>query len=1023
MTTLQTISSAVKVATDAAQTATAQANAATLSAKAATKSQLQTAIDAGAANQARQLAEDAVRGVDNRIYPGTFAAPPVTRPDGTTIQPGDIYTSDTGVLFQYLSGAWTDYNGDAQAAAAAADADRVAAQTAAGNAAADRVQTGLDRTQTGLDRVATAADVVSAEAAKAAAELAAQASLIQGGVYVDEPTGRAAVADGVAFKVQGTGNVAAFEYRRVNSGASTLIATYPSRAFMEAAITARTMFAVGNSVTFSFTAPATIGWAVMRFYCPLFAASAGPRRTADRAAAALPEGSALVIDLSADAVPPANFAVSEVVVTSTLLDEVTQGRKLLLAYHYPGGNLMGVLVPYLLAAANKAATTTAQAAAVTADGKAVTADGKAVVATNNALRGRKLVAGRILYEKWASTILTVTCSEGRVWKENNSGTYEAMIAPFGPQSLVVGEGMVVDLVGGALDGQGRRIPTKVLIGAGSGTGWQSDEKYVLVANSYDGVTAGEYRKSYDTLGRIAWSDERSTYLYSADTPTASVSVGWSGVRFYAGGSVPKIIADRALAPLPSGDCLYINMQDATNPLAVYQGLITDVAIEAYSGQLVMLAGNYSSGYLVGELASRLALSKKISSNEGVALARKLVGGRITQADWNGTQVTVTVTEGRSYKQANSGALEKRIAPVVGEVLLEGQGLVVDLAAGAVDGDGRYIPTKLYVAQSAATGWQTADKYILVANIGNTTIKGEYEPSFAGSAPTSGWQSDEVVIVQRSDEVDIYIKGSNPATAKYLRHRMQRKPNAGISSDVWRWNEVWEADRIGEFAFTPTLQLANGGEVETAIKQIGKTDFMGGTAHGEEEFFAVAMLIDGVNVPLGGVGQFRGRRVEFVQGSDMYEVDTAIPKSNRVAKNYKRWSFAREVIDLYQYIVWEDSLTLTDCYMTMLPWLRLNGPTQISDKAYRAPLYAVEDISTTGFVRVYDKTNNVKVSGPNGHSAEVRILKGWDKPNRRFNISETETYNKLYFEFCGNNYVTQVGEIMDVHAQFIIDTRN
>ena len=71
----------------------------------------------------------------------------------------------------------------------------------------------------------------SATAAKVAAESARDAALIQAGVYVDEPTGRAAVANGVAFKVQGSGDVAAYEYRRVNATTvSTLIATYPAKA-------------------------------------------------------------------------------------------------------------------------------------------------------------------------------------------------------------------------------------------------------------------------------------------------------------------------------------------------------------------------------------------------------------------------------------------------------------------------------------------------------------------------------------------------------------------------------------------------------------------------------------------------------------------------------------------------------------------------------------------------------------------------------------------------------------------------
>lgn len=57
---------------------------------------------------------------------------------------------------------------------------------------------------------------------------AINALLIQNGVYATEAAGRAAVADGVAFKVQGAGDVAAYEYRRTNGSTSVLIATYPS---------------------------------------------------------------------------------------------------------------------------------------------------------------------------------------------------------------------------------------------------------------------------------------------------------------------------------------------------------------------------------------------------------------------------------------------------------------------------------------------------------------------------------------------------------------------------------------------------------------------------------------------------------------------------------------------------------------------------------------------------------------------------------------------------------------------------
>jgi len=108
--------------------------------------------------------------------------------------------------------------------------DVIATNADAVATAADRVQTGLDRVQTGLDVIATNADVVLTGLDVIATEAARDAALIQAGVYTTEALGRAAVADGQAFKVQGSGDVAAYEYRRTNSTTSVLIATYPSSA-------------------------------------------------------------------------------------------------------------------------------------------------------------------------------------------------------------------------------------------------------------------------------------------------------------------------------------------------------------------------------------------------------------------------------------------------------------------------------------------------------------------------------------------------------------------------------------------------------------------------------------------------------------------------------------------------------------------------------------------------------------------------------------------------------------------------
>lgn len=88
------------------------------------------------------------------------------------------------------------------------------------------------------DLAAKASEVIVTNSESIAA--ARDVALAAGNLYPDEATGRAAVQDGKTFNVQGAGDVAAFQYRRVNADSSTLIATYPSAGALTAAQSAMT---------------------------------------------------------------------------------------------------------------------------------------------------------------------------------------------------------------------------------------------------------------------------------------------------------------------------------------------------------------------------------------------------------------------------------------------------------------------------------------------------------------------------------------------------------------------------------------------------------------------------------------------------------------------------------------------------------------------------------------------------------------------------------------------------------------
>lgn len=82
---------------------------------------------------------------------------------------------------------------------------------------------------------ATAAQTAraAAQAAATLAQAARDSAVIGAGAYDTEAEGRAAVADGENFKVLGDGDVAFYEYQRVNSTTSELKASYPSVAFVQ----------------------------------------------------------------------------------------------------------------------------------------------------------------------------------------------------------------------------------------------------------------------------------------------------------------------------------------------------------------------------------------------------------------------------------------------------------------------------------------------------------------------------------------------------------------------------------------------------------------------------------------------------------------------------------------------------------------------------------------------------------------------------------------------------------------------
>lgn len=999
------------------------------------------------------------------------------------------YSDRMGTVRRTLFGLESEFP-NAQANAAAAAAAAVAAADSAVDAANEATSAA-----SAVD--AAFAEATAAQASRVAAEAARDAAQLNAGIYDTTALGLAATTTGQYFSVPGTTSTVLTLYKN-NAGSAQLINSYPAS---NVAKLGRVTFS-DNQTTYLFSDTAgtdvLIGWTTLRF----LKGDGSYRAVADRAQSTLIAGNALYIDVATDS-PTYTAQEAEI---STIAVDVVMGTKILLAYNYFDGYMMGELVPMLMNAKQSAATAAAQTSASTAIAQAKL--------------GRSMFTVRatsFLFDDIAGTSVSVGWTTLRFLKGD---AVVAQVADRALTELPENQALYIDVAAG---GTGPFTAQQAAY-TGIAADVVAGNKILLVANYSNGYLIGEIAQCFVNKEMQAATATAQTAATAAQTAANTAQTNALAARRIIAGEITSLtfsggnaIVDISVGSVykeGNGGAVEKKIAPLTGvTLSIDTGIVVDLVGGAVDGSgrliptVVAIASNLQTGWQSG---SKYVLAVytgvvvhglyKHSFQNALLAARKLIAGRVTKADWSGASVTVSISEGRAYRESNAGLPEKVIAPLTDQVLALDECLVVDLANGSVDASGRVIPVKLLVAQSAAAGWQTASKYILAANGGSGVLAGEYEQYIPAAAPASGYSANEVVVVQRADEVDIFMKGSNPASARYLRYRMQRKPSPTINSDVWRWHEVWEVERTGDYAFTTLLQICNPGENEMAIRQLDKSDFMGGTAHGDEELFTVTMLIDGVATPLGGTGNYRARRVEFLQGSDMYEVDTVPAKSNRVAKSYKRWIFENGNVELFNNVAWEKSITLSLTFMTMLTLLRWNGDTQISDRGYRAPLYLTEDISNSyavtmglggtgftngetvtitdnggsgtgmegtatvtggavtaikvtkngtnynignaltiasksgtgvgatgtlalGFPMVFSTANIAKASGPTGYSAEVEILEGWDKPGRQFNFSNSAAYNKFYFDFTGANYVTQVGEVFKSRARYKLETKN
>ncbi len=248
----------------------------------------------------------------------------------------------------------------------------------------------------------------------------------------------------------------------------------------------------------------------------------------------------------------------------------------------------------------------------------------------------------------------------------------------------------------------------------------------------------------------------------------------------------------------------------------------------------------------------------------------------------------------------------------------------------------------------------------------------------------------------------------PYSDGYVNYNIVHTVHSGINADVWRLGQAFFCDSNFENVYPLTLQ---GAEWDMAIKLTGRSDFIGGAAHGDEKYTEISLFIDGEYVDIPSI-------TELTQFDNIVITEESVgydPNDSRTEalNHYKEYIVDKNGITLTQKVEWLNDYTIGSSYMAMMPPLK-----ELTDTFYTNIDYTPNSIR---YGYIANATEVVVYNSVSGLSYKMKIdeypnLIGGD----RFLMTDNGggSYNKMYFVICNGAEVSS-GDIWETITQYEI----
>lgn len=285
-----------------------------------------------------------------------------------------------------------------------------------------------------------------------------------------------------------------------------------------------------------------------------------------------------------------------------------------------------------------------------------------------------------------------------------------------------------------------------------------------------------------------------------------------------------------------------------------------------------------------------------------------------------------------------------------------------------------------------------------------------KPSFITAIDTiarSSASEPNIIVPFIQTALDSGFKIYTRIRERYICYTFLRQIVNAINCDSWRIDAINAVD--GELK--NPIQLTTSGELECAIMLQGRSDYIGGRAHGDEVTTSIKFIIDGQVVdPANIVQAVNFNTLKVLSVSNLYDPDDSV---TNVAEHGKEYTFNENGLKLTQYLNWKTAETIDQLYLSMLLGAKTATNNGYTNKTFTPFVLAsnygyYDDID---FIAEYSTTDPIFMSMS---AEEYPCPAGHNKPQLRLTDNNSD-YNKAYF--VGYSGAVSVGERMDSVTKF------